>query len=72
VPAIADETIEAGVTLSGVIPEFVEWHGNPAYRITIRVESHIGRYAEGWLYPHMDAEAVADVLRALSRRLDGR
>jgi hypothetical protein len=70
--AIMDETIMSGVALSGVVPEFVEWHGNPRYRVTIRIETHIGHYAEAWVYPHMTAGDVADVLRSLSRRLDER
>lgn len=68
-PRLADKTIEAGIALAGTIPEMVEWYGNPSHRVTIRVEVHIGRYAEGSLCPHFAAEDVADVLRSLSRSL---
>lgn len=65
-PRLTDETIEAGLDLSGVCPALVEWYGNPAHRVTIRVETHIGKYAEASLYPHFTAEDVADKLRGLS------
>lgn len=63
---LTDETIEAGLDLSGVCPALVEWYGNPAHRVTIRVETHIGKYAEASLYPHFTAEDVADKLRGLA------
>lgn len=65
---ISDETITAGLALSDATPGYVEWYGQG--RVTIRIETHIGHYAEGWLYPFMSAEDVAGVLRSLSRRLD--
>lgn len=69
---IDDATIEAALAESGVIPEFVEWHGDPANRVTLRIEPHMGHYIETMLYPHMQRDDIKIALEAASDSLDRR
>jgi hypothetical protein len=69
---VTDERIEAALAKTGITPELVEWYGNPDYRVTVRIETHIGYYAETWLTPWMDDEALVYYLERASRELEDR
>jgi hypothetical protein len=62
---VSDAVIEAGIVLSGVSPDLVSWYASHGHRVTLRVESGIGKSVERWLYPSSTAEDVADRLRGM-------
>jgi hypothetical protein len=69
---IDDATIEAALGDTEIIPEFVEWYGNPEHRVTVRIEPHMGHYAEATLYPHMQRDDIKTALEIASDDLDRR
>lgn len=68
--SVTDERIEAALAKTDIIPELVEWHGNPDHQITLRIETHIGNYSEAWLTPWMDDDALVHYIERASRALD--
>lgn len=70
--SVTDQRIEAALAKTEISPELVEWHGNPDYRVTVRIEPHIGRYAEAWLTPWMDDDALVYYLERASEGLEAR
>ncbi len=63
---ISDEVIERALAATDIIPEFVEWDGNPERRVVVRIEPHMGHFSEVSLYPWMDRDRLVAALEACS------
>lgn len=67
-----DAVIETALDQTDVIPELVSWWNGSAGALTVRIEVHIGVYAQGTLRASATVEDARDLLERLAAELDER
>jgi hypothetical protein len=67
---VTDERIERALAQTDITPEIVEWSGDPALGVTVRIETHMGRFMQRRLTPWMDDDALVFWLTKLGEDFD--